>query len=182
MVRPWFHASILLAIRRDRESTAFHRRLIGTSITQAQPGAANPPSPGLWVNGSLRLAVIPAQYPSDLPPPKPVAAQSPGHLNHQLHEHNFWDTENKLLFTAVGASRTLDYFSTLNMRSRGRRNFLTNDIVDNRRFRCHRSWRCGCLHRRFLSLSPLSSSPAGALDLNYSRQPGYFRCDSQLLS
>jgi hypothetical protein len=72
------------------------------------------------------------QYPSDLLPPKPVGAQSPGHLNHQLHEHNFWDTENKLLFTGVAASRTLDYFSTLNMRSRGRQEiFLTNDIVDN---------------------------------------------------
>ena len=47
-------------------------------------------------------------------------------------EHKFWDRENAWLFTGVGASRTLDYFSTLNMRSRGRQEiFLTNDIVDN---------------------------------------------------
>jgi|SRR5271170_4893263 len=46
--------------------------------------------------------------------------------------HRFWDKENDWLFAGVGASRTLDYFSTLNMRSRGRQEiFLTNDIVDN---------------------------------------------------
>jgi hypothetical protein len=47
-------------------------------------------------------------------------------------QHRFWNRENDWLFTGVGASRTLDYFSTLNMRSRGRQEiFLTNDIVDN---------------------------------------------------
>jgi hypothetical protein len=47
-------------------------------------------------------------------------------------QHRFWDRENDWLFAGVGASRTLDYFSTLNMRSRGRQEiFLTNDIVDN---------------------------------------------------
>ena len=46
--------------------------------------------------------------------------------------HRFWDKENDWLFSGVGASRTLDYFSTLNMRSRGRQEiFLTNDVVDN---------------------------------------------------
>jgi hypothetical protein len=46
--------------------------------------------------------------------------------------HRFWDKENDWLFAGVGASRTLDYFSTLNMRSRGRQEiFLTNDVVDN---------------------------------------------------
>jgi hypothetical protein len=49
-----------------------------------------------------------------------------------LDEHRFWDRQNDLLFTAVAASRTLDYFSTLNFRRRGRDEvFLTNDIVDN---------------------------------------------------
>jgi hypothetical protein len=44
----------------------------------------------------------------------------------------FWDKENDWLFAGVGASRTLDYFSTLNMRRRGRQEiFLTNDVVDN---------------------------------------------------
>lgn len=47
-------------------------------------------------------------------------------------EHRFWDRENSLLFTGVAASRTFDYFSTLNMRRRGRQEiFLTNDAVDN---------------------------------------------------
>jgi len=46
-------------------------------------------------------------------------------------EHRFWDKENDWLFAGVGASRTLDYFSTLNMRRRGRQEiFLTNDVVD----------------------------------------------------
>jgi hypothetical protein len=46
--------------------------------------------------------------------------------------HRFWDPENDWLFAGVGASRTLDYFSTLNMRRRGRQEiFLTNDAVDN---------------------------------------------------
>ena len=46
--------------------------------------------------------------------------------------HRFWDRENIWLFAGVGASRTLDYFSTLNMRRRGRQEiFLNNDTVDN---------------------------------------------------
>ena len=46
-------------------------------------------------------------------------------------EHHFWDRQNALLFTAVGASRTLDYFSTLNFRRRGRNEaLLTDEIVD----------------------------------------------------
>ena len=46
--------------------------------------------------------------------------------------HRFWDKENAWLFAGVGAARTLDYFSTLNMRRRGRQEiFLTNDAVDN---------------------------------------------------
>jgi hypothetical protein len=46
--------------------------------------------------------------------------------------HRFWDKENAGLFAALVASRTLDYFSTLNMRRRGRQEiFLTNDVVDN---------------------------------------------------
>src|ERR1700722_8541101 len=46
--------------------------------------------------------------------------------------HRFWDKENDWLFAGVGASRTLDYFSTLNFRRRGRSEaLLTNDLVDN---------------------------------------------------
>lgn len=50
----------------------------------------------------------------------------------QKGEHRFWDERNDWLFAAVGASRTLDYFSTLNMRRRGRQEILlTNAVVDN---------------------------------------------------
>jgi|SRR5215469_8197644 len=46
--------------------------------------------------------------------------------------HRFWDKQNRWLFAGVGAARTLDYFSTLNFRRRGRQEiFLTNDVVDN---------------------------------------------------
>ena len=47
-------------------------------------------------------------------------------------EHRFWDKENVWLFAGVGASRTLDYFSTLNLRRRHDQEILvTNDLVDN---------------------------------------------------
>ena len=46
--------------------------------------------------------------------------------------HRFWDKKNDWLFAGVGAARTLDYFSTLNMRRRGDQEILlTNDLVDN---------------------------------------------------
>lgn len=49
-----------------------------------------------------------------------------------LPPHRFWDKENGWLFAGVGAARALDYFSTLNMRRRGRQEiFLTNNVVDN---------------------------------------------------
>ena len=58
-------------------------------------------------------------------PTKPAAPAAPA-------VHPFWDTENDLLFAAVGAGRALDYASTLNLRSRGiNEAFLTNAIVDN---------------------------------------------------
>jgi hypothetical protein len=64
--------------------------------------------------------------PSAVTPPALVSAKA-------LPEtHRFWDKENDWLFAGVGASRTLDYFSTLNFRRRGRQEiFLTNDLVDN---------------------------------------------------
>jgi hypothetical protein len=47
-------------------------------------------------------------------------------------EHRFWDKKNDWLFVGVGAARTFDYFSTLNLRRRGDQEvLLTNDIVDN---------------------------------------------------
>jgi hypothetical protein len=47
-------------------------------------------------------------------------------------EHRFWDSTNIWLFAGTGASRALDYSSTLNMRRRGRQEILlSNDVVDN---------------------------------------------------
>ena len=47
-------------------------------------------------------------------------------------EHRFWDSTNIWLFAGTGASRALDYSSTLNMRRRGRQEILlNNDVVDN---------------------------------------------------
>jgi len=61
-----------------------------------------------------------------------LSTNSPPPPKFTAPEHRFWDRENDLLFTAVAASRTVDYFSTLNFRRRGRDEvFLTNDIVDN---------------------------------------------------
>jgi len=63
-----------------------------------------------------------------------VSPSNSGNRNEEAHakEHRFWDKENDWLFAGVGASRTLDYFSTLNMRRRGRQEILlTNDAVDN---------------------------------------------------
>ena len=46
--------------------------------------------------------------------------------------HRFWDKKNAWLFAGVGAARTFDYFSTLNLRRRGDQEILvTNDLVDN---------------------------------------------------
>jgi hypothetical protein len=79
--------------------------------------------------------------PTSTPPPE--SSRNPGTTTDQrqpggdiliepVMTHRFWDTTNDLLFAGVGASRTLDYFSTLNMRRRGRQEILlTNDVVDN---------------------------------------------------
>jgi hypothetical protein len=71
-------------------------------------------------------------------PPKPCAPAGDSSVSTKdvavqaERAHRFWDKENDWLFAGVGASRTFDYFSTLNMRRRGRQEiFLTNDVVDN---------------------------------------------------
>ena len=76
-----------------------------------------------------------AQEPSSEPAAKPTteaSVQTSAKDKPQSKvEHRFWDKENTWLFTGVGAARTLDYFSTLNMRRRGRQEILiTNDVVD----------------------------------------------------
>jgi hypothetical protein len=50
----------------------------------------------------------------------------------RTQDHRFWDKRNDWLFAGVGAARTFDYFSTLNLRRRGDQEILvTNDLVDN---------------------------------------------------
>ena len=50
----------------------------------------------------------------------------------RIQVHRFWDKKNDRLFAGVGAARTFDYFSTLNLRRRGGQEILvTNDLVDN---------------------------------------------------
>jgi hypothetical protein len=94
-----------------------------------------------YVPGSLRAQQMAAQQPnspkSESPNAKGVDAIGPLVSGNQKKvapekKHRFWDKENDWLFGGVGASRTLDYFSTLNMRRRGRQEILlTNNVVDN---------------------------------------------------
>jgi hypothetical protein len=78
--------------------------------------SAQEPAPTTGATPSATLA--------EAPRPKARRADS--------DEHRFWDKTNDWLFAGVGASRTLDYFSTLNMRRRGRQEILlTDDVVDN---------------------------------------------------
>lgn len=88
--------------------------------------------------GTAGVTRCAAQEPAQVPSAKPDARNAPGdgirtqaEGGEKSGEHRFWDRENDWLFAGVGASRTLDYFSTLNMRRRGRQEiFLTDDVVD----------------------------------------------------
>ena len=74
------------------------------------------------------------ETPAQEPPKASEGASETGEVQSEksLGGHDFWDRENGWSFVGVGAARTLDYFSTLNMRRRGRQEiFLTNDVVDN---------------------------------------------------
>jgi len=78
----------------------------------------------------LRAPALPAQDQSNLPS-VPEATRKPT-VKPLPETHRFWDKENDWLFAGVGASRALDYFSTLNFRRRGDVEVLvTNDLVDN---------------------------------------------------
>jgi hypothetical protein len=78
---------------------------------------------------------VSAQEPGAQAPPRDseaVSSAPKSPANSRLPEHRFWDKENGWLFAGVGAARTLDYFSTLNMRRRGVQEILlTNEVVDN---------------------------------------------------
>ena len=90
---------------------------------------------GSVIMGGSRNSVIAQEPPQSsatigtAPIPKPAVS---GADSKKPDAHRFWDKENDWLFAGVGASRTLDYFSTLNLRRRGRQEILiTNDAVDN---------------------------------------------------
>jgi hypothetical protein len=92
-------------------------------LTGVQSPSSSSQSPNSAGSGDGTRA---AQTQTRTPNPAPLSDYS------RSDEHRFWDATNDWLFAGVGASRTLDYFSTLNMRRRGRQEILlTNDVVDN---------------------------------------------------
>jgi len=69
---------------------------------------------------------------AQIPATDPSASAAKNKTVPLRQEHRFWDKKNAWLFAGVGASRALDYSSTLNMRRRGNNEILlTNDLVDN---------------------------------------------------
>jgi hypothetical protein len=88
---------------------------------------------GLACSATPTRAQEPAPSPAAAPAgTTPLGAAHSANTIASRSEHRFWDKENDLLFAGVAAMRTMDYFSTLNMRRRGRQEiFLTNDAVDN---------------------------------------------------
>ena len=89
-----------------------------------------------WITVLMALACLlgsPAARAQDQsnPPSTPEPAKKTA-IPAPPKTHRFWDKENDWLFAGVGASRTLDYFSTLNFRRRGDHEvLLSNDLVDN---------------------------------------------------
>jgi len=66
------------------------------------------------------------------PSPSAVFPARKNLTKERMPGHRFWDKKNDWFFAGVGAARTFDYFSTLNLRRRGDREvLLTNEIVDN---------------------------------------------------
>jgi hypothetical protein len=83
-------------------------------------------TPAQWLRAQ---EASPAQ--NTKPPVAAPAARSDKTTAASGDEHRFWDKTNDWLFAGVAASRTMDYFSTLNLRRRGREEILiTNDAVD----------------------------------------------------
>ena len=112
----WLLSAPQLSTRYRSSFSASH-----LDFTPLQSPASTSPSPNSVGSGV-------ATHPAQTPAPEPTTTASYGRSD----EHRFWDATNDWLFAGVGASRTLDYFSTLNMRHRGRDEILlTNDVVDN---------------------------------------------------
>src|SRR6266404_3402889 len=70
---------------------------------------------------SLGAGEVCAQEPAtetQTPSPVAVAPVGKNQTQERIQVHRFWDRENAWLFAGVGAARTFDYFSTLNLRQR----------------------------------------------------------------
>ena len=84
---------------------------------------------------SMLAGRVSAQAPAteaQTPPPTVVTPAVNSQTEERIQQHRFWDKKNDWLFAGVGAARTFDYFSTLNLRRRGDQEILvTNDLVDN---------------------------------------------------
>lgn len=90
--------------------------------------SSNDPMPH---TNEFSFRVLRTQFSADVPNAQ-INVTTNANPKLSLAEHGFWDRQNGLLFAAIGASRALDYSSTLNFRQRGRDEaLLTNDIVDN---------------------------------------------------
>jgi hypothetical protein len=85
----------------------------------------------MLMGASKVCAQVPA-IETQTPSPVVVPPAGKNQNKEQTREHHFWDKKNDWLFAGVGAARTFDYFSTLNLRRRGDQEILlTNDVVDN---------------------------------------------------
>jgi len=93
-----------------------------------------------WIpNGVLAVCLalaaaagVRAQGHVPAPPAAPAPVLAPAAPAAEVPRHRFADRQNAWLFAGVAAARTLDYFSTLNMRRRGRHEMLlTDEVVDN---------------------------------------------------
>ncbi|GEM_PF-1365990 len=88
----------------------------------------------LSIAAYLAFCCLPGAYAQETSRPSAPdeKQEAPRPAVQKAKEHPFWDVTNSWLFAGVGASRTLDNFSTLNMRARGRQEILlNNDVVDN---------------------------------------------------
>ncbi|HKV60511.1 MAG TPA: hypothetical protein VJO16_01245 [Candidatus Acidoferrum sp.] len=82
--------------------------------------------------GASKVSAQATAIQTQAPSPAVVPAAGASQIKLQTREHRFWDKQNDWWFAGVGAARTFDYFSTLNLRRRGDNEvLLTNDIVDN---------------------------------------------------
>jgi len=84
---------------------------------------------GMWAG---RVSAQAPETEGQTPTSTVVAPGGKSQTEERMQQHRFWDKKNAWLFAGVGAARTFDYFSTLNLRRRGDQEILvTNDLVDN---------------------------------------------------